>query len=171
VDGVKAFFTRQIGPLPVYAYAIGLLALVGGVWYFKTHNTGSATVAPQTNYPTGSNVPLPYPDPGSGAAGIPPSAAFDMSGGTSVPQYTSQSNFNPTPAGTTSSTDFSNAVNGATLYNNAPGSAQSQTPIPTAPSIDQRAALTNIPFLGPILARVLPPSVAVPTTAARGRFA
>jgi hypothetical protein len=168
--------TRQIGPFPVYAYAIGLIALVGGVWYFKTHNASNAAVAPQTNYPTDAagGPPLPYPDPGSGAAGIPPSSAFDTSGATSVPQYTSQSNFNPTPAGTTSSQDFSNAVNATTPDQ---GRFRATTPIPTPQQqsqIQQLAAATyNIPIIGGIIGGIAgsPSSGYVPTKTVRGAFA
>jgi hypothetical protein len=85
VGGVKAFLTKT-GPfgLPVYAYVGGAIALIGGIWYFKTHSTPSAaTAAPQTNYPTaltppggtsGGPVPLPYPmgDPNP----VPPTPAF-----------------------------------------------------------------------------------------------
>ncbi len=113
MDKLKAFLTKQ-GPfgLPVYGYVIGAVVLVGGIWYFKTHSTGSATPAPQTNYPTGGGTPpMPFPDPGSGAAGVPPSSAFDLpSSGASVPQYTSQSNFVPAAASSTPSQAFASAV-------------------------------------------------------------
>ncbi len=85
VDGVKGFLTKQIGPFPVYVYMVGLLALVGGVWYFKTHSSGTTatTAAPQTNYPTnlptdGINpIPLPYPlGQGTGGTYVAPAAPF-----------------------------------------------------------------------------------------------
>ncbi len=88
MGGIKAFLTKT-GPfgLPVYAYVGGALALIGGIWYFKTHASSStanaAATAPQTNYPTvamppggsaGGPVPLPFPtgDPSP----VPPTQAF-----------------------------------------------------------------------------------------------
>ncbi len=188
MDGVKAFLTRQIGPFPVYAYAIGVAALIGGIIYFRMHsNTGAATVAPQTNYATDANgVPLPYPNPGSGAPGIPPSSAFDMSGATSVPQYTSQSTFVPTAPSNTSSQDFAAsvtpsssgpaAVDAATLYpGHVQGSTRSTTPTPGPSSqLSQLAAATyNIPIIGRIIAAAAanPSTGYVPQTANRGKFA
>ena len=111
MDKLKAFLTKQ-GPfgLPVYAYVLGAVALVGGIWYFKSQSASATTTAPQTNYPA-SSTPLPYPDPGSGAAGIPPSSAFDLpSSGASVPQFTSQSNFVPAAASSTPSQVFASSV-------------------------------------------------------------
>ena len=81
-------FLKKPGPfgIPVYGYAIGVVALIGGIWFFKRHkassNTGAATVAPQVNpqfmasgsdtaappYPKGAGMPPeppPYPYPRS----------------------------------------------------------------------------------------------------------
>lgn len=106
--------SQKLGPLPVYAYLIGGVILIGGGFvYLRVKagtNTGSATVAPQTNYADPNSTPLPYPDPGSGAAGVPPSSAFDVSGATSVPQFGSQANFNPVPAASTTSQNFAAAT-------------------------------------------------------------
>ncbi len=81
MGGVKAFLTKT-GPfgLPVYAYVGGAVALIGGIWYFKTHNTGAATVAPQTvanpvTDTTGTAAP-PMPFPSGSGAPVPPSPAF-----------------------------------------------------------------------------------------------
>ncbi len=63
----------------MYAYVGGAVALVGGFWYFKTHNTGNATVAPQVNASTDAlTPPLPYPS-GAGIP-VPPIPAFITSG-------------------------------------------------------------------------------------------
>lgn len=132
MDGVKAFLTRQLGPFPVYAYGVGLVALGLGYLYFTRHNTGQATVAPQTNYPANEDQ-LPYPFPGGGEIQpaqnpVPPSAVFDTSsaasgptqglgapsgtGPASPPLATSQptSNFVPPPSEPTTSQTFGASV-------------------------------------------------------------
>jgi hypothetical protein len=107
-DKAKVFLTRQIGPFPIYAYVVGGLALIGGIIYFKRKgNTGSATAAPQTNYPTGDTTPMPYPG-GAGSPGIPPTAAFDNGAGTGA--YVPQGNYTPPDPSATSSQIFGSAV-------------------------------------------------------------
>lgn len=159
MDGVKAFFTRQIGPFPVYAYVVvGVLAIVGGVIFFGNKNTGKATAAPQTNTnPDG--LPLPYPAaPGAGAAGIPPSAAFDTSG-TMVPQYTSQSNFMPAPPEPTPSQAWA-----------APAAPPPNVVEPYLQPLTVRLFEPIAPLLGNLLPGILtpnPPSVPPPYVPAR----
>jgi hypothetical protein len=113
LDGIKAFLTKQVGPFPVFVYLVGAAALVGGLVFFRSKaDTGSATAAPQTNYPTDNQGnPYPYPNPGSGAAGIPPSSAFDLpTPGSSVGQYSPQSNFVPAAAENTASQQFASST-------------------------------------------------------------
>jgi hypothetical protein len=88
VDRVKAFLTRT-GPfgLPMYAYVGGAVALIGGIWYFRTHNTGPATAAPQVNASTATDAP-PYPYPGGGGVAVPPTPPFST-GSTSATGSTS----------------------------------------------------------------------------------
>jgi hypothetical protein len=171
MDRFKGFLTKT-GPfgVPVYAYAIGVVALIGGVWYFKTHasSTGAANTAPQTNYPA-TATPLPYPDPGSGAAGIPPSSAFDTSSATSVAQYTPQSNFVPAISQPTSSDSFGNTVQGTPPY------PSQQTPTPSGgiqyvtPNTNTAvASLVNVPILGNIIRQLVSaPHPSAPTASSR----
>jgi hypothetical protein len=86
VGGIKAFLVKA-GPfgLPMYAYVGGAVALIGGIWYFKTHagNTGNATVAPQTNASTDALTP-PMPYPSGGGVPVPPSPPFTTGGSTAT---------------------------------------------------------------------------------------
>lgn len=100
MGGVQAFFTRQIGPFPVYVYAGGLVALVGGYIYFKRHGTAAAAsvTMPQTNpipgadnsAPVGGGTnsvpgapPLPYPD--GSTPPVPPTPPFTTPAQTPAP--------------------------------------------------------------------------------------
>jgi hypothetical protein len=158
VEGVKAFLTRQIGPFPIYAYAVGVLALIGGIWYFKSRgDTGQATPAPQTNYQA-DQTPYPYPDPGSGAPGLPPSAPFDVPSSSAIAQYSPQSNFVPASAQPTSSQDF--AAYTAAVTQPAP---VSYTPIyAPLPQISAPASSGGTSGLRQSLANIVAPSTSTP---------
>ncbi len=128
MGGIKAFLTKT-GPfgLPVYAYVGGAIALIGGIWYFKTQNTGTASTAPQVNASTATDAP-PYPYPGGGGVPIPPNPPFTTPSSTSATGSTSTgsisasvpasgnalpsstSNFIPTVPQATTSQDFAAAV-------------------------------------------------------------
>lgn len=139
--------------MPVYAYVVGALALVGGIWYFKTHNTGPATAAPQTNYSAPGGVPLPFSDPGSGASANPPPTTFDNSG-SSLALFPSQANFSPAPYAPTTSQAFAQSVQTpyqTANYNPAYVASPASQPSYSSQSLGVSSALGRIPILGGIV--------------------
>jgi hypothetical protein len=172
VGGVKAFLTKT-GPfgLPVYAYVGGAVALIGGIWYFKTHNTGNATVAPQTNANpvTDAITPPPVvPFPSGTGTPVPPSPTFTTPGvgsasTTALP--TSTANFIPTVPVATTSQQFAGSV-APSIVGPAPIADSSTATLAAKENIYlQTAARTG--NYGPVSdltrAQPVPPSIPVAT--------
>lgn len=77
---MKGFLTKQVGPFPMYAWLGGGAVLVVAFLYLRGKGTSTSTATPGPQVAaTVPGVQYPYPDPGSGAAGIPPTAPFDNS--------------------------------------------------------------------------------------------
>ncbi len=122
----------------MYAYMGGAIALIGGVWYFRTHNTGPAVAAPQVNAtPITDAAPVPYPS--GGGIPVPPTPAFVTSG--QVASDTGKpGNSNVLPTST------ANFIPTAPQLNNSQAFAASVTPSTSGPAaIDQPATIPN-PF-------------------------
>lgn len=162
MGGVKAFLTKT-GPfgVPVYAYLVGAVALVGGIIYFKTRPaTSTATAAPQTTNPIGSMfpggtsggpVPLPYPTgnpppvPPSPSFSTDPTAPFTIQ---NADGSTSTGSGSPMP--TASGSVWMQDGNGNWIPNPALQAAQNYSPSPTT---SQRFLNSN-PLAGRPSARV-----------------
>jgi hypothetical protein len=109
---VKAFLTKEVFGVPVYAIAVGLVVLVGGYWFLKRTNTGQASAAPQVNSnPSAGNI-YPYPQPIAQGTTQPPSSAITYSN-SGLPVYyggatgaTASGYDNPVIASARSSSNF-----------------------------------------------------------------